>query len=200
MQILISSTNQGKVQEITQIIQDMSLTDIEIETIGQYVIPEPEEPYHTFLENAIHKAKYYAKATGKIALADDSGLCIEALGGFPGVKTKDFSYECGGLAATFVKLEEMLSSSQNYAAYLCTAVAIYFPETDEVVIHEGMDAGRLSFPAKGAEGFGFDPVFIRDGFNNTIAELGVGFKNSNSHRSKALKGLLAQLSERVYGE
>lgn len=191
--IIIASSNQNKIQEITQIIANLKLNNIIIESIRDYTIAEPDEPYDDFLNNAIHKAKYYSTITDQISIADDSGLCIEALDGFPGVKTKDFMLECGGIENAFARLEQMLVGKKNHAAYFHAALVIYCPATDQVISHEAKEHGAISFPARGRDGFAFDPIFIPQGSRLTIAELGIDFKNKTSHRAKALHGLMQQL-------
>lgn len=191
--LLIASTNPGKIQEVTQIIHDLRVKNLTLLSLSHYSITEPEEPYDDFLKNAIHKAQYYGNATQQVTLSDDSGLCIEALNGFPGVKTKDFLEECGSLDNAFSTLEAMLSSTEDYTAYFHTAIAVYDPTNNHCISYEAKDHGTLSFPARGTEGFGFDPIFIPEGFQTTTAELGVELKNRMSHRSKALKGIFQKI-------
>lgn len=193
MKITIASTNKGKIQEIINIIRESKFWELEIQAL-QDASEEPDEPYAEFLSNAIHKAQYYGNRSQQITLADDSGLCIEALNDFPGVKTKDFIKECGNLEKTFARLKEMLAEANNSRAYFHTALVLFFPSTGQMITHEDRHYGSLIFPPRGNEGFGFDPVFIPEGYQKTVAELGPAIKNKISHRAKALRGLLKKLN------
>ena len=193
--IIVASTNKHKIQEIIKIINELNFSTIEVQSIGDANIAEPDEPYDDFIKNATHKAQYYGRATQEITLADDSGLCIEALNGFPGVKTKDFLEECGGLENTFTRLEQMLSRAANYRACFRSAIVLFFPHSGQLIAHEDKHFGTLTFPPRGAQGFGFDPIFIPEGFNQTMAELGTTVKNQISHRAKALRGMMQKLKE-----
>lgn len=195
MKIIIASTNKGKIQEITNIIEELKLANLQIQAL-QDASEEPDEPYADFLSNAIHKAQYYGNLSQQITLADDSGLCIEALKNFPGVKTKDFIKECGSLENTFARLEAMLEKAGSRRAYFHTAIVLFFPSTGQLMTHEEQHYGTLTFPPRGTEGFGFDPVFIPEGYQKTVAELGVAVKNQISHRAKALRGLLQKLKSK----
>lgn len=188
--IVIASTNEGKVREIQKILRDLEGIKINIRSLKDYNIPAPYEPYNSFIKNAIHKAKYYAANTKIPTLSEDSGLMIEALNGFPGVKTKAFSQECGGMAKTFVKLEAMLKDADNDAACFNSAIVLYMPSHDYLIAHEAKDKGKLAFPPRGDDGFAFDPVFVPEGFDKTFAELGLEIKNNISHRAKAMEGLI----------
>jgi len=165
---------------------------IQIRSLQDYLITEPDEPHDNFLKNAIHKAKYYAQYTKEATLSEDSGLSIEALKGFPGVRTKEFTQECGGMKNTFIKLEQMLllQGFQNPTAYFHSAAALYLPTQDLLITHEARDDGVISFPPRGEDGFAFDPIFIPKGYDRTFAELGPSIKNKISHRSKAIHGLM----------
>jgi XTP/dITP diphosphohydrolase len=188
--IVVASTNEGKIREIHKILHELEGLKIDVRSLKDYNIPEPDEPHHTFMENAIHKAKHYAQHTKLPTLSEDSGLMIEALNGFPGVRTKDFAYECGGLLKTFIKLEEMLKDSGNYAACFTSATVLYLPSHDYLITHEAQDDGTLTFPPRGDDGFAFDPVFVPKGYDKTFAELGLEIKNKISHRAQAMQGLI----------
>lgn len=192
--IFVASTNKGKILEIEELVRNSKL-NIAIEKLEYNLVKEPGEPYDTFLENANHKAFYYSEYTKHPTICDDSGLCIEALNGFPGVKTKDFLEKCGSFSNAFIELEKLLANHRNTKAYFQTAVSIYFPETKSFICCESQSYGCIAFPAKGGEGFGFDPVFIPEGFNKSLAELGLDVKNQISHRSKAIKKLLIEVEK-----
>lgn len=188
--IVIASTNDGKIREIQRILHETEGLKIEIQSLKDYNIPEPDEPHHSFMENAIHKAKYYAEHTKLPTLSEDSGLMIEALNGFPGVRTKEFSQECGGMEKTFIKLEAMLKNTGNYAACFTSATVLYIPADDYLITHQAQDDGTLTFPPRGIDGFAFDPVFVPKGYDKTFAELGLEIKNKISHRAQAMQGLI----------
>ncbi len=160
-------------------------------------IPEPDEPHHTYLENAQHKAKYYAQHTKVATLSEDAGLRIEALNGFPGVRTKEFVEECGGIQNAFAKLQAMLKDTDNMSASFICSAAIYIPLEDIWISAEGIDNGRISFPARGSDCFGFDPIYIPNGYDKTNAELGVAVKNQIGHRAKAIRGVLQGLKQHL---
>lgn len=175
-------------------IHEFGYLNLEIVPMDHITVEEADEPYDDFMPNAVHKAKYYAKVAGSMVLSEDSGLCIDVLNGFPGVRTKNFIFESGGISNAFLKLQRMLSGKKNYLAHYHAAMALYCPETDQSYTHEAKDPGTVSFPPRGNSGFGFDPIFVPEGSGNTYAELGISVKNKTSHRSKALKGLLKQLT------
>ena len=193
MHITVATGNPDKIQEISDIIKDYPNLDIHLDTIAGLKIPEPDEPYDNFIENACHKAKYYAQFTKAPTLSEDAGLCIETLDEFPGVKTKDFMLECGGLPQSFKKLEQMLEGKTNLRAWFTCAAALYIPEQELLITHQASDYGRMSFPARGDKGFGFDPVFIPDGYEQTMGELGHVVKNKIGHRAQAIRGVVEQL-------
>lgn len=195
--ILISTSNPGKIREIEALINQINLDGIVVSSLAEYSIPEPDEPYDDFMANAIHKAQFYGQATGHMALADDSGLCIEALGGFPGVRSKEFIAECGTLEKAFEEIKSKLGRSNNRAAFFKTALALSNPLNGKYITYQAQIEGVVSLPPRGPEGagFGFDPIFVPNGFSKTLAELGLEVKNQISSRTQALSGLLAQFSD-----
>lgn len=189
MQIVIASTNQGKIKEISALLQGF-----DIGSLSDYNnIPEPDEPYDSFMENAIHKAKYYAQIIQQPTLSEDAGLCIPALNNFPGVRTKDFAQECGSMREAFLELEQRLTNFTDKSAFYKCAAALYNPFTKSLITFEADEYGHLAFPAKGKHGFGFDPVFVPEGYNSTMAELGLDIKNKISHRAKAINGIINKI-------
>ena len=193
--ILIATKNKGKIQEISKLLSRSQNIHFNIKSLNNYNIAEPDEPYETFKENAIHKAKYYASLSNEPSLSDDSGLCIEALGGVPGVRSKEFIAANGGLISAVAKLEQMLlaTGSNNYQATLHTCIALYIPKSNTIISNEAQLSGTIVLPGRGAEGFGFAPIFMPDGFDKTLAELSIEVKNKISHRSKAMVGFIDQL-------
>jgi XTP/dITP diphosphohydrolase len=194
MKIFIASGNSHKVEEIKTIIEtSYSSSNLALFSIQGMDIPEPDEPYKTFMENACHKAQYYAKFTGGPTLSEDAGLCIETLDNFPGVYTKDFLTESGSFENAFSALEKMLMGKNNNAAYFVCAAALYMPVENNFITFEGRSAGEISFPAQGNKCFGFDPIFVPAGYSQTMAELGYDVKNSIGSRAIAIRKIFEQL-------
>ncbi len=189
--ILIASTNEGKIKEISWLLNSIDAFRVSIFSLKDYgKIPEPDEPFDSFIENAIHKSKYYSKYTNIATLSEDSGLSIEALNGFPGVKSKDLIEESGSVSNAFLKLEEMLKGNSNNSCYFSSAVALYMPSHNFLVTQESRQYGSIVFPARGHTGIGFDPIFIPQGYDRTFAELGIEIKTKISHRARAMEGLI----------
>lgn len=195
MQLIIATSNPHKLREIKKIIATYPELNLDVHSILKLNIPEPNEPHQTFMENAKHKAKYYADKTKFATLSEDTGLCINALEGFPGVRTKEFVGECGSLNKAFAKLEQMLHDAIDYTANFICAATIYIPQEDHYICFEATIPGRISFPARGTDGFGFDPIYIPDGYTKTMAELGENIKNQIGHRGKAIRGVMQALLE-----
>lgn len=193
LKLVIATTNQGKVQEIIQLFRMHKLDGFQVQSLQGFSIEECDEPFDTFMDNAKHKAQYYAQETNCITLADDSGLCIHGLDGFPGVKTKDFLEACGGSEAAFQTLQKKMEGATDHQASFHTALVLYFPKDKSFITTKGQVCGCITFPPRGKEGFGFDPIFIPEGFESTYAELGVHIKNQHSHRAQALQKLVAKL-------
>lgn len=195
--ILIATGNKGKLQEISKLLQDINIT-----TIGanEYNLEEPEENGLTFEENSIIKARYYGDKTGKIALADDSGLVIPAIDGQPGIYSarwatnKDFNIAFTTIKA---KLQEKNIDPQKdkIAAYFICNLSLYNPKNAQINSFEGRVDGFLQFPPKGDQGFGYDPIFIRAGDNLTFAQIDPKEKEEISHRADAFRKLVEFLSK-----
>lgn len=198
MQLMIATGNPGKLDEIKAIINTHCKLNLHVRAISELNIPEPDEPHSTFMQNAQHKAKYYAQKSGIPTLSEDSGLCIAALDGFPGVRSKEFVDECGGIEKAFAFLEQKLQHANNMQATFICAATIYLPDLDQFISFEAMDEGQISFPARGTQCFGFDPIYMPDGYTNTMAELGPSIKNQIGHRGKAIRGLLHNLQEYIH--
>lgn len=192
--IMIATGNPGKMREITKILEAASIK-LQVHSIAELNIPEPDEPYESFIENAKHKAKYYAEHANMPTLSEDSGLCIKALNGFPGVRSKEFVAECADLPQAFAKLEALLAPHTDKTATFVCAAAIYFPQKSEFITYIGEDHGSITFPPRGSDCFGFDPIYIPEGYTKTMAQLGIEIKSKIGHRAKALDGLLQLLKE-----
>lgn len=185
--ILVASGNKGKIREIKELLQPFK---IEIFSAQDFDIPEPEETGLTFIENAEIKAKYYGDITGIPALSDDSGLCVAALNGQPGI----YSARWAGMEKDFTKaalqIEHEIGSNPNKKAHFVCALSLYWPEEKHFETVEGTVHGTLTFPPRGMLGFGYDPIFIADGYTQTFGEIDPEEKHSISHRADAFKKLL----------
>lgn len=199
MRILVATMNAGKLREYERLLADVP--GLELETMRSLETPvEVEEDRDTFVGNARKKAYEIAAASGMPCLADDSGLEVDALGGGPGVRSARYAGDSGGDAENNAKLLEALRDvpdAERTARFRCV-IAVVDAEGRELAIAEGSCEGRIAREPKGTHGFGYDPLFIPDGFTHTMAELGPETKNRISHRAKAaaeLVPLLRQLRE-----
>ena len=163
-------------------------------------IGEAEEPFRTFVENALAKARHAAGASGLPALADDAGLCVDAFGGLPGVDTAfyatRFGYEKGDANNVRALLEQLKGQSNRRAALVSTLVAVRTPEDPEPLIAVGRAAGEIAREPAGEHGFGFDPVMWLPQVGKTFAQLPPELKNAHSHRGQASRAMLALMRER----
>ena len=190
--IVLATTNKGKLSEIGKIFENIC----SLESLDNFgFIEEPEEPYETFIENAVHKAKYYATYTKKPTLSDDAGICIDALDGAPGVFSKRFIEECGSVEKMFQQLESKLDGKTKKAYFKCAA-ALVVPETGEIITAEGVMEGELVFPPREGGLQVYDCIFMPDGFDKTISELGLETKSKISYRSAAMNKLIDEVKKR----
>jgi XTP/dITP diphosphohydrolase len=185
--LLIASGNKGKIIEIAKLLEPYN---VEVISASKFNLAEPEETGLSFIENAEIKSRYYANATGLPALADDSGLCVEALGGNPGIYSARWAGETKDFSIAINRIEKELGNSSNKKAKFVCALSLYLPKTDEVENFEGEIAGNLVFPPRGEKGFGYDPIFIANGMNETFAEVDPQVKQSISHRAIAFNKLI----------
>ena len=166
-------------------------------------IPEADEPFHTFVENALAKARHAAQHSGLPALADDAGLCVDAFGGLPGVQTAfygtQFGYDKGDVGNVRALLEQLDGVANRRAALVSTLVAVRSPQDPEPLIAVGRVVGEIARQPMGSNGFGFDPVMFIPEFGKTFAELPVEVKNAHSHRGRAAQQMLALMRERWLG-
>ena len=197
MKIVLASNNKGKLAELHAMFAPLGVELVAQGTLG---IPEAEEPYRTFVENALAKARNAAQHSGLPALADDAGLCVEAFGGLPGVDTAfyatQFGYAKGDDNNVRALLEQMSELTDRRAALVSTLVAVRSPQDPEPLIAVGRVAGEITREPVGANGFGFDPVMFIPAFGKTFAQLPVEVKNANSHRGKAARDMLALMRAR----
>lgn len=191
--LVVASGNAGKLREIGEILAPLA---IEAVPQGAFGVPEAEEPFRTFVENALAKARHAAAHTGLPALADDSGLCVAALGGEPGVHSARFAGEPKDDARNNALLVERLRGIDDRAAhYACVMVLVRHADDPEPLIAIGRWHGEIVDTPRGAGGFGYDPYFLVPAFGRTAAELGADEKNAISHRGLALRRLLDLLRE-----
>ncbi|WP_028226736.1 RdgB/HAM1 family non-canonical purine NTP pyrophosphatase [Paraburkholderia ferrariae] len=194
--VVLASNNAGKLREFAALF---STAGIELLPQGQFHVPEAEEPHPTFVENALAKARHAAKLTGLPALADDSGLCVRALRGAPGVYSARFAQLAGGeksdAANNALLVERLKDQTDRRAYYYCVLVLVRHADDPEPLIAEGRWHGVVLDAPRGANGFGYDPYFFLPERNATAAELDPAVKNASSHRAMALKHLLTRLKE-----
>jgi XTP/dITP diphosphohydrolase len=189
--LVIASNNPGKLREIDRILQPLGL---EVLPQSAFNIPEAEEPHCTFIENCLAKARHAAEHSGLPALADDSGICVDALNGAPGVYSARFAGEPKSDERNNQKLIELLQNEPNRKAhYYCVIVLVRHPHDPQPVIAEGSWHGEIIDTPRGSGGFGYDPYFIVPELGKTGAELPMDVKNGISHRGKALAELVEKL-------
>ena len=188
--LVVATHNSGKARELAEILENR----FELVTAGQLGLAEPDETETTFEGNALLKARAAARASGLIALADDSGLSVTALGGAPGIysarwagETKDFS-----LAMARIEQELREGGSKDSSAWFTCALAVAWPEGPAVVV-EGRIDGDLVFPPRGDRGFGYDPIFVPRGEAQTFGEMDPIKKDAMSHRARAFAQLRAAI-------
>ncbi len=194
--LVIASGNPGKLREI-----QLMLTPLHLEIIPQSAlhVPECAEPFCTFIENALAKARHASQHTGLPALADDSGLCVDALQGAPGVRSARYANEAGESsnsqdARNNHKLLQVLGDEKNrHAHFYCVMVLVRHADDPEPLIAEGLWAGEILSEYKGNDGFGYDPLFLDDKTGKTVAELPLEIKSRISHRGHAMAKLLQKL-------
>lgn len=189
--LVLASNNAGKLKEFGQILGPLGFTLHAQEAFG---VPEAEEPFATFVENALTKARHAARLTGLPALADDSGVCVNALGGAPGVWSARYAGEPKSDAANSAKLiADLAAHADKSAYYYCVLVYVRHADDPQPVIADGVWAGEISEQARGANGFGYDPHFWLPALGKSAAELAPLEKNAHSHRGQALRALVEKL-------
>ena len=195
--IILASNNRGKLTELQALFAPLGF---ELVPQGELGIPEADEPFRTFVENALAKARHASAAAGLPAVADDAGLCVDAFGGLPGVDTAfyamQFGYAKGDANNVRALLEQMQAIDNRRAALVSTLVAVRSPEDPEPLIAVGRVVGEITRAPVGEGGFGFDPVMFLPEFGKTFAELTPEVKNANSHRGRAARDMLALMRER----
>ncbi|MCL2309242.1 MAG: RdgB/HAM1 family non-canonical purine NTP pyrophosphatase [Proteobacteria bacterium] len=190
--LVLASNNEGKRREFAQLLAPLAIDIVSQASLG---VTEADEPYATFVENALAKARHASRCTGLPALADDSGLCVDALNGAPGVLSARYAGESKSDARNNAHLIEQLQEATNRrACYVCVLVLIRNANDPAPLIAFGKWLGEIIDTPRGENGFGYDPYFLLpDG--RTAAEMAPEEKNAVSHRGLAVKGLIEQLRE-----
>ena len=200
MKLVLASNNKGKLAELQAMFAPLAVTLVQQSALD---IPEADEPFHTFVENALAKARHAAQHSGLPALADAAGLCVDAFGGLPGVQTAfygtQFGYDKGDVGNVRALLEQLDGVANRRAALVSTLVAVRSPQDPEPLIAVGRVVGEIARQPMGSNGFGFDPVMFIPEFGKTFAELPVEVKNAHSHRGRAAQQMLALMRERWLG-
>lgn len=186
--IVIATGNQGKLREIRQLLSPLA---IEALPQSDFNIPEADEPYFTFVENALTKARHASLHSGLPAMADDSGICVDALHGAPGIYSARFAGEPKSDARNNQKLlEAMQGLEDRHAHYYCVIVLVRNPEDPQPLIAQGIWQGEILTELRGEGGFGYDPLFLDAKTGKTGAELPMDIKNRISHRGHALRDMV----------
>jgi len=197
MKLVLASNNAGKLAELQALFAPLGVALVRQSELG---VGEADEPFRTFVENALAKARHAAAATGLPAIADDAGLCVEAFGGLPGVDTAyyatRFGYEKGDANNVRALLEQMDGVHNRRAALVSTLVALRSADDPEPLIAVGRAPGEITRAPLGDNGFGFDPVMFLPQFGKTFAQLPTEVKNANSHRGQAARAMLSLMRDR----
>jgi len=191
--IILASNNKGKLKEFNELLSTIGFS---VHPQGEFDVPEAEEPFHTFVENALTKARHAARLTGLPALADDSGVCVNALGGAPGVYSARYAGEPKSDARNNEKvIAELAAHADKSAYYYCVLVFVRHADDPQPVIADGRWEGVISPEARGEGGFGYDPHFLIPSLGKHVAELAPEEKNRLSHRGQALRALVEKLKK-----
>lgn len=186
--LVIASNNQGKLREINTLLEPLAIKAV---PQSDFNAGEVDEPYATFVENALTKARHASRCSGLPALADDSGICVSALGGAPGVTSARYAGEPRSDERNNLKLIETLKNQSNRCAYYyCVIVLVRHADDPQPIIVDGSWYGEIVDQPRGEGGFGYDPYFFLPEFGKTSAELSAEQKNRISHRGQALAQLV----------
>jgi XTP/dITP diphosphohydrolase len=189
--LILASNNAGKLKEFAQLLAPLGFS---LHPQGEFNVPEAEEPHATFVENALEKARHASRLTGLPALADDSGVCVNALGGAPGVYSARYAGEPKSDARNNEKLiADLAPHADKSAYYYCVLVYVRHADDPQPVIADARWPGEIIDTPRGANGFGYDPYFLLPSLGKTAAELDPVAKNAVSHRGQALRALAEKL-------
>ena len=195
--IVLASNNAGKLDELQTMFASLG---VELVKQGDLNIPEADEPFHTFVENALAKARQASRYAGLPAVADDAGLCVDAFGGLPGVQTAyyctQYGYEKSDDNNRRALLEQMQNTINRRAALVSTLVALRHADDPEPLIASGRAVGEITRELRGDKGFGFDPVMFIPEMNMTFAEMSEADKNALSHRGQAARLMRELMQQR----
>lgn len=191
--LVLASNNAGKLREFSALLAPLGCQVI---AQGELNVPEAEEPFHTFIENALAKARHASRLTGLPALADDSGLCVDALGGAPGVLSARFAGEPKSDARNNAALLAALDGKTPRSGhYYCVLVLVRHADDPQPIIADGVWRGQVLSAAQGDGGFGYDPLFQAQGESVSVAQMDAAAKNAVSHRGQAMRALATKLAE-----
>ncbi len=200
MKIVLASNNAGKLAELQQMFAPLGVQLVPQSELG---IGEAQEPYKTFVENALTKARHAAALSGLPALADDAGLCVDAFGGLPGVDTAYYAMQFGypkgdtnNVTALLAQMGHLTEPAQRRAALVSTLVAVRSAQDPEPLIASGRVVGQIGLAPVGENGFGFDPVMYLPELGKTFAQLPADVKNTHSHRGRAAQQMLELIRTR----
>lgn len=194
MKLVLASSNAGKLEELRHLLAD---TDIELIAQSDLGVTDADETATTFVENALIKARHASRLTGLPALADDSGICVDALNGAPGLYSARYAGEHGNASRNIDKLLDALRDvpdAQRDAHFYCVLVLLHHADDPQPLIVEGEWRGRILHERRGTGGHGYDPVFLDPQLGRSAAELEVALKNRISHRGRALAALRERLA------
>ncbi|MET0548777.1 MAG: RdgB/HAM1 family non-canonical purine NTP pyrophosphatase [Xanthomonas sp.] len=195
MKLVLASSNAGKLEELHALLDDIGVELIAQSTLG---VSDADETGLTFVENALLKARHAARVTGLPALADDSGICVDALHGAPGLYSARYAGEHGNAQANIDKLLDALGDvpdAQRGAHFYCVLVLLRHAEDPQPLLVEGRWRGRIALARAGTGGHGYDPVFLDPEHGQTAAEMPLALKNRISHRALALQQLKQRLAD-----
>ena len=196
MKLVLASNNLGKLAELQALFAPLGVELLQQSDLGVY---EADEPYRTFVENALTKARHASRQSGLPAMADDSGLCVDAFDGLPGVDTAYYAtlhgYAKGDDNNVAALLDQMSNVDNRRAALVSTLVAVRSPDDPEPLISSGRVVGEITRVRMGSNGFGFDPVMFLPELGQTFAQLPVEIKSANSHRGKAAAQMMRLMRE-----
>ena len=189
--LILASNNAGKLKEFNELLSTVGFS---VHAQGGFGVPEADEPFHTFVENALQKARHASRLTGLPSLADDSGVCVNALGGAPGVYSARFAGEPKSDARNNEKMiADLAAHADKSAYYYCVLVFVRHADDPQPVIADGRWNGEMIATPRGAGGFGYDPHFFIPALGKCAAELSSEEKNALSHRGQALRALVEKL-------
>jgi XTP/dITP diphosphohydrolase len=197
MKLVLASNNQGKLFEMQALFAPLQALNVTLMSQAELNVPESPEPFKTFIENALAKARNAAAYTGLPAIADDAGLCVDAFNGLPGVDTAYYAVQFGldkgddnNVIALLNHMQEIPSGAARRAALVSTLVAVRTPDDPEPLVAVGRAIGEITQERIGTGGFGFDPVLFIPSIGKTFAQLSPEEKNARSHRGQAARRMI----------